>query len=66
MEALIERVAGLDVHQGSVVGKRHLKLAITHTFFRRINALPATLKEAPLCTEPFGGRPLRVTFRAQT
>ncbi len=41
-------------------------LAITHIFPLRINALPATLKEAPLCTEPFGGRPLRVTFRAQT
>ena len=41
-------------------------LAITHIFRWQINALPAAFKEVPLCTEPFGGRPLRVTFQAQT
>ncbi len=41
-------------------------LAITHIFPCKINTLWAVLKEVPFCTEPFGGRPLRVTFRAQT
>jgi ABC-type uncharacterized transport system substrate-binding protein len=41
-------------------------LAITHIFPSRVNPLRAALKEVPFCTEPFGGRPLRVTFRAQT
>jgi hypothetical protein len=41
-------------------------LAITHIFPWMINMLRAVLKEVPFCTEPFGGRPLRVTFRAQT
>jgi hypothetical protein len=41
-------------------------LAITHIFPCRINPLRAVLKEVPFCTEPFEGRPLRVTFRAQT
>ena len=41
-------------------------LAITHIFPRRINALPAALKEVPFCAEPFGGHPPRATFQAQT
>ena len=71
LSGLVEKRAELagEIHQAEgrlEQRERPAGLAITHIFPYTINRLRAALKEVPFCTEPFGGRPLRVTFRAQT